>query len=273
METEQIVETTVTETPEVTTPEPSLLQRVSSFKPEETKAPEENKPDTFNPNDIESIEDPQAKEYAQKAYKSLEKGYQKKFQDLAALRKEVEAMKQDSNTWTPERVNKLLNDPTFVQSAQQIAGLSQEAQDDYSALSEQERKEIASLKQELNMLKQNSTQAEIRAQDEHLKSTYANYDSSAVDTLTADLLAGKVQAGRGDLWKVIDYENAVQRAYELGRQDNRGGLEEKVNSSSATEGLNISQNANVQKKESGESSESYFSKLGQKALEKITKNR
>jgi hypothetical protein len=40
-----------------------------------------------------------------------------------------------------------------------------------------------------------------------------------------------VVATREHLWKVIDYEAAVQRAYELGRQDARSVNQDKFNAS------------------------------------------
>ena len=64
--------------------EEDIVSRVSGeIKP----VPKQETNDIFNINDIDSIEDPKAREYAQKAYKSFEKGYQKKFQELAETRK------------------------------------------------------------------------------------------------------------------------------------------------------------------------------------------
>ena len=277
METDSSLTTETTATPEVQAepqaiPEKSLSERVASFKAEETKAPETTTNDSFSSSDIESIEDPQAKEYAKQAHKSLEKAYQKKFQDLASLKKEVESLKQENSAWTPEKVNRLLNDPTFVQSAQSIA-TQQPEQDSYSALSDQERKEIEDLKSKVKFFEQNISQTEKLRQDEHLQTTYANYNATAVDTLTADLLANKVHATREHLWKVSDYDNAVNRAYKLGRVDERQGIGEKVNSSSTTEGLNISQNREVLEKKENESSENYFVRLAKDNLGKLVKNK
>ena len=62
----------------------SIINRVASFKPEEK--PKGNEEVSFNPQDFEKIESvEEAKKYAESAYKSFERGFQKKFPDLRLI--------------------------------------------------------------------------------------------------------------------------------------------------------------------------------------------
>jgi hypothetical protein len=114
---------------------------------------------------------------------------------------------------------------------------------------------------------------ELKKQDETLKTRYANYNPEAVDIITSDLLTGKVRATREDLWKVYDYEPAVKRAYELGRQDGQTEKQEKVNSISA-EGMSTMQpNKEVPKPGEKESTHSYFGRIVMGNLTKMNVRR
>ena len=237
--------------------EPDLVTKVSSFK-EETKS-EPTSDDIFNVNDIENIKDPQAREYALKAYKSFQRGFNQKFQDLAEMRKAFEAKKAESSNWTPERVQALLNDKTFVEAAQRVTGTNQSS-DEYSALSENDKKLIKENQMQVNALARQNAELLRKQQDEALKDKYANYNSEAVDIITGDLLKGKRQATREDIWKVHDYEAAVKRAYQMGVKDGGSGISEKMGSASA-EGLAVNPNPSPPKKEEGESDRDYFKRI------------
>jgi len=245
-------------------PKEDLITRVSKIKAD---APEvESK---FNVNDldaaIEGIPDPKVKEQILGLKKSLISGENQKYQELARLRKEYEEKIAGNSTWTPDRVQQLMADQSFVKAAQDIVGTTQ---DDSSMLSESEKARIKALDTEIKMLKSASMRASQQQQDEVLKSRYANYDPQAVDIITADLLAGKVQATREDLWKVKDYESAVQRAYRLGKQDRQLDTIEKVESSSI-DGGTVTNTENAPAKEDGESDNAYFKRLGLRNLSKF----
>jgi hypothetical protein len=249
--------------------EPDLISRVSQFveenKPSEPTATEGQ----FNVNDIEKIQDPEAKKYAEDAYKSLQRGFNQKFQELAGLRKELEGKIETDKTWTPERVQSLLNDPSFVQAAQSVAGTTGQQQDqDYSALTDGEKAKLAKideLEKQLSEYRNNINVGLRTQQDEQLKSKYGNYNSAAVDTLTAELIAKKRNATREDIWKVIDYNPAMERAYKLGRKDERDGISEKVSSASFEGGTAQVSTTGLQKKE-GESSEQLWQRIISKNL-------
>lgn len=215
-----------------------LQARIAKFT--QDNKPKEEVPEdfAFDSKEIENIQDPVAREYAEKAYKSYQKEFNRKFQEMAELRKSMESSSHKSPfemDWTPEQVQALTQNPRFLQAAQQVAGQTDYSQsdDDYSALTEREQaaiKKVEMLEKQMSQWQQSQTMQELKKQDEQLAQTYSSYNPQAVDTLTADLIQGKVQADRSSLWKVIDYDDNAKRAYELGRQDERGGVQEKAQS-------------------------------------------
>jgi len=245
---EQPKVTTETATPK---PEDDLITRVS-------KAEIKPQVDTpFNVNDINNIQDSTAKAYAEKAYKSFQGDYTRKSQALAEERKAWEARKTESESWTPDKVKTLINDPNFVNAAQ---GVVSQPTDDYSALSDVEKKRITDNENKVNALFQQNQELLRRQQDEANKARYANYDTQAVDIITNDLLKGKVQATREHLWKVVDYNSAVQRAYELGKQDRKLDNQDKFNAMSP-DGVVAVGDESVPKKEEGETDRNYIMRL------------
>ena len=254
--------------------EPDLITRVSQVK----DAPKEVKPTAepeFDYKEIEQIQDPKAREYAEKAYKSFQRGYGTKFQELAETRKSLETERQkyqEATNWTPDKVQQLMNDQKFVQSANQVLQ-SQAPQDwkgsqnEWSALNDKEKQEFNMMKQEINSLRLQTTLEQQRRQDETLKTKFANYNPQAVDIITNDLLQGKVNATREDLWKVYDYENAVKRAYELGKQDRKLDDVEKVNASSI-DGVQMNSPNRAEAPKKDESSQGAFKRI---MLENIAK--
>jgi hypothetical protein len=58
------------------------------------------------------------------------------------------------------------------------------------------------------------------AEDTRLKQKYGDrYAPDIVDTTISNLVTGKVNASREDIWKVINHDENVQKAYLLGKQD------------------------------------------------------
>jgi hypothetical protein len=241
--------------PTVTKPEPTweapktddLLTRVSEFAKnnEEQATQEVEVKGEFDFKEIEAIQDPTAKEIAMKAYKSMQSHFTKGYQDISALRKEMEQARESGNTWTPERVQKLVEDPTFVQAAQQVASQPAMSQEEYSALSDAEKAKIKGMESELQALKQQTLNANKQQQDAALQQKYPNYNPQAIDTLTAELLEGKRQATREDLYKVHSFEKSIQNAYEMGMKDAREGNVERINSMSTPATTTIATESNT----------------------------
>lgn len=256
-------ETTVTK-------EPDLVTRVSKVEDKEVDVPEGEKPledKGFDFKELDDIKDPEAKAWAEKAYKSFQADYTRKSQDLAERRKQVEereVQKVEPTTWTPERLQQEINKPDFINAAQSIV---QPQDEEISNLSDAEKGKIHQLERELLSLKQQSTTVVKQAEDERLKGRYANYNNNAVDTLTADLIQGKVQATREHLWKVLDYEAAVNRAYKLGLDDKKLGDVDKITSMS-TEGSTVQATEGALPKTEGETDKQWFVR---NALNRLTR--
>jgi len=265
----------IVEIPIVEVPKEDLISRVSKVKVEPKPADINIEEPKFDINDIDKIQDPQAKEQALRAYKSFQKGFNQKFQELADLKKQLQVQQQPT-TWTKERIRQELNKPDFIQASQEVlqeqnppnSGMNDT---EWSSLTTNEKRQWQAMQSELAQLKQQQSSNQIlqdwKSQDETLKTKYANYDPNAVDIISSELLSGKRQATREDLHKAIDYDNAVRRAYELGKQD--GGTEklEKTNATSY-DGLSTKPATDIPVAEKNESTSSFFGRLVENNLRK-----
>jgi hypothetical protein len=252
-----------------------IVKRVLSGKP---KTPDLNRagnqpdPDPkFNVTDIDKITDPEAKKYAQEAYKSFEKGYQKKFQELAEERKKLDTQIESSNKWTPEKVQSLLSNQEFINASQAILQSSNPTEGamsdtEWSALSDKEKSEIKSMKQELLAMKHENQltkfNAELEKQNSELSSKYSDYDATKVNQLRDGLLAGKIQATNEHLWKVLSYEDAIKKAYLLGKEDRKLDTQVQVSNASPVAGLSrTTQSSPDVKPAEGEDSKSFLKRV------------
>ena len=265
VETPQVTpETTPVETP-VETPQDDLVTRVSKLK-EEVK-PVDSDFEGFDYKEIEKITDPVAKEQALNAYKSFQKGFNKKFQELAEIKKSLEGQTQQNANWTPERVQQLMSDQNFVSAAQSVmqthqATGGQLTNDEYSALTDTEKQQFHNMQSQLNMITQQNSKLIQQQQDDRLKGKYGNYSPSTVDDMTNQLISGKYQATREDIHKVIDYESAVKRAYELGKQDRQLDIGQRVESTTTVDGTHqVTQVDDVPLREKNESGFNYFKRI------------
>ncbi len=195
---------------------PDLVTRVSQFKAEEkVEVSKEDKASNefgLTREDWDRVQsDPSLKKY----YNSMLADYTKKTSSVSEKERKLQEETKKSSTWTPGRIKELLNDPAFVQSAQQVAQEQPPSnfkgtQEEWSAMSDTDKIEFQNLKNEINSLKQQNFVQQLKQQDEGLKTKYANYNPEAVDIITDDLLRGKVQATSESLWKVLDYDEAVR---------------------------------------------------------------
>ena len=265
-----------------------LIKRAASFKP----APTDAKPadSTFDfkayQDYVTSVQDPTARKFIEDAYKSMTADYTRKMQPIAAQGKEVETLKQQLeqlNRFTPERIQELLSNPTFVQAAQEHVrknsvqptngngnGSSTDLTDEeFSYLSPEQQKMYQQQKQTqgaLASLQSELTSMRTQKEDTELSSRYPNYDTTQVNKIFSDMMTGKVQATREHLWKVVDYEDAVHRAYSMGRSDERDGVTEKRNASAIGGGVNAAgTQADIPSQQKGESFQAYWRRLASQA--------
>lgn len=210
-----------------------ILKKAGS-KPQETTT-QTTDDIVYNSSDIDKIADPMAKKIVQDLYKQIQKGAQDKFKQAADLRKEAEAKLAQASTWSPQRLQQELNRPDFVMAMQALQQQSAPqhwtgSPEEWSALSPQEQQQFQGLQQAVMSQQQQLTKMLQGQEDEKLKSAYPDYDSTVVDKFTEDLIQGRYQATREDVWKVYNHDQNVTRAYEMGIKDGLAKAQDKNNS-------------------------------------------
>jgi hypothetical protein len=251
----------------VEAPKEDLVARASKVKLE---APKETNPFGLTKDDYDKVQtDPTLSKF----YKSMLSDYTRKTQNLSEKEKEVEKIKLESSNWTPEKIQQLLNDNKFVQAAQQVASLSNPpnsglTDQEYSALTDKEKTQFQSMQKQLSDIQMQNWQMFQRQQDEVLKTKYANYAPDIVDTTIHKLVKGEVKADREVVWKALDYDEAVKRAYELGKQDRAAETKEKTQSMSV-EGYSATPTYDVPTIEKGESNTAYFKRIAARRMAEL----
>ena len=178
---------------------------------------------------LENIDDPNMREQLKGLRKSLVSGANKKYEELASKIKEFEQHQSSSKneSWTPERINALMQDPEFVKAAQQVAGTPQmeDVDDDYLPDSvKQKLSKLEEMEEQLSHMQSSQQQALRKEQHERLASKYGNYNPQKIDEITSSVLEGKAQITLEDIYKASAHDDNVKRAYELGRKDGQNGI-------------------------------------------------
>jgi len=205
---------------------------------------------------FDDIKDPKARALAEKRIKELEAGFNKKYEKIAEIRKDLESkINQATNRqWTQEELDRALKDPSFVQlvqARQQQAAASaapatwEGSTEEWSALTPEEKQQFAQLNNRLSAQEQIMHDMLKTQEDQKLKELYPDFDPRVVDQIQQDLLAGRVQATREHLWKIANFESAVQRAYRLGLQDRGSNLNEKLIASNNLPAHSVTPNGEV----------------------------
>lgn len=254
----------------VTAPEPDLLTKVAQFKKSQpaqdniTNAPEQP--------EFEAIKDPVAREAAKQAVERMRRGMQS---DYTRKLEEAKSLVEQSKTWTPQRIQQeLLSNPDFLQAAQMVAG-NQAPQnpvnsgltdEQFSALTDREKSELASLKSEVSQLKQNNVnqaiQKEITYKDAELKVKYPDYNPAVVDQAMDKLGKMSYADVREYVYKAITHDETVKSVYEMAKSELKSLNQEKINAITPSGSTAINTDA-IPTREKGESDQAFFLKLGQ----------
>lgn len=263
------------------TPVKDLATRVSEFKKVQTQKPAQSNVEVgFDFKEIESIKDPVAKEIAMRAYKSMESGVQKKFQDLAAQRRDYEQKLSEMQNWSPERIEReLLNNPQFLQAAQQIARTQNPANsgltdEQFSALTPSEKSELAqvpTLKNKINQLEQVNYQAVVSQYDSRLQTKYTDYNPSEIDAYIEKLSKMSPVEIREHAYKSLKHDENVGAAFEVGRQEAMGLNQQKIKAITPM-GNSVIDSNDVPVREKNDTDQMYFMKLANHRLAQF-KNR
>lgn len=259
-------------------PEPDLLTKVTQFRKQITPVASPTEGILLDQKSIDTITDPVLKEAALNLHKSLQADYTRKTQAIADSRKELEAKIADMQNWSPERIQKeLLNNPQFLQAAQQIAGNQTNpansglTNDEFSALSQKEQAEITLLKSTVNELKAVNFNALLNQTDAQLLTRFSDYNPLRVDQAIADLSRLSPHQIREHVYKSVNHDDHVQAAYEMGKQEGNKLNQEKASAIGITSGLNATTNDALVPREKGESDVSWFSRQGLARLAQLGK--
>ncbi len=217
-----------------------ILQRSQEMNSTSKTANSSEGPDTSDITssvNLDEIKDPVARQVLEKKIKDLEAGYHRKFNEVHQMKKDVESKMESSNTWTQERLDEVLQDPTFnslVQSRLQNQAPSEYieqggSQEQWSALSDSEKQQFENMRRQLQQQDSRLNQILKSQEDAELMNQFPGYDPTVVDRLQSDLLSGRRQATRSDIWKVANFDQAVQNAFELGKKEGSGSIQEKAN--------------------------------------------
>lgn len=234
---------------------------------------------------IDKITDPALKSAVTEAYKSMQADYTRKTQAVAEKARQFEQQVEAMKLWTPERVQQELQNPSFIQAAQeyQRAHGAQAYQpataqgdltpEELSYLSPEQQKmyeKTKQMEQTLAMMNGRLQSAEVEKQDMTLRSKYANYDPRAVDEIYRGMMSGAIQATREHLWKVQDYDAAVQRAYALGQQDAKTGITQARQATTPSGAVTTqTTDPDIPVKQKGESHQDFFRRLAASAKAKL----
>ena len=228
---------------------------------------------------LETITDPAERSKFEGVYKNMEKGLQRKFQKISELERKL----KESDSWTPERLQKELNRPDFLEAATRVTQTQQtstppqgyQGNTDWSALSPQEQAEIRSQRSELQRLREeHATLAgslAVEKADQEIKLKIPNYDASRVNQLQDELRQGKwnAQRIREALWKADNFDKVMEQTYDLALSDRSGAIQEKK-SATTMPGTNANTLPAAPEQAKGESRAGLFRRL---ALEKLSQMR
>lgn len=248
-----------------------LVKQSVVNKPASNNEPPATGDEKFNINDLDEaisgIQDGALKDQMLKLKKSLIAGANKKYQEIAEMKKQL---KDGSNIeWTEAEFDRILQDPNFVRVANLKLQKTQlnSNQDPDSLLTEEERQKlnaVSEVQREIEDLKNKEKlkdmQLAIRQQDEELAKKYPNYDVSLLDQTTQDILNEKVQITREDIWKSLDYLDFGKRMFEAGRNLRNEKVQEQLNSISAP-GISVTPRSDVPARKEGESPRDYFVRI------------
>jgi hypothetical protein len=213
------------------------VARAAAFKPDPEPPIDDTAEPSFDPKSLSQVSTAEeAQAWAEAKGKSLERGVQKKFQEIAELRKTLEASiaeaqrrKTAPDTWTREDVLKAQNDPTFIAHAQAVLAEQQDSGDEYSALSAEERRRLADI--ERRQLAEQQARDAAFEQSEHarLAAKYQNYSVDAVNqAMQALRTPGAVKDTMEWIHKAITFEDQVNAAYAMGVKEGQHKAQEKA---------------------------------------------
>ncbi len=261
-----VVPPIVPNAPAVETPAVNLIDKVAQFKKTQIATKPAEGQTFFDYKEIDKITDPVAKKFAEDAYKSMQSGFTKKTQEIAEQKRSYEQKIVEMQNWSPERIQReLLNNPQFLQAAQQIAGNQNQpnsglTDEQFSALTPQEKGQIDALRSKINTLEQSNFQATVAQRDSQLQTKYPDYNPSQIDLTIRNLAQMNPLDIREHVYKSLKHDEDVAAAYELGKSERESLNQTKINAIGPT-GTTVLSSTDKPVREKGETDQAYFMKL------------
>ena len=261
-----------------------LIRRMGQAESQTTNEPSTASPAVdpsdigYSQSEIDSIKDPVAKKLIEEKLKLLEKGYNQKYMKLANERKQAEELRkqleaQTNQSWTPERVQQLMRDPNFVQSAQALQATQapqtfEGTQDEWSALSTSEKRTITEAKNEAIQTRQQLNRMMISMEEVKIKEKFPDYEGTSVEKFYRDAAEGRIPEGqiRELIHKAQKFDQYLERAYKFGLEDRNQMLREKANGISQ-QGITTQTIAETPKPAEGERGRNFFARLAKGRLQ------
>lgn len=232
---------------------------------------------------MDDVKDPLARQILEKKLEEANKGVSEAFGKVGAEKskylQEIEKLKAETNRpWTPERLQQEINKQDFIQSATSLqSSLAPQGvpQETWSALSPEDKQLILQAKQEAALARQEVFQMQqsqvLTTVDTELKQEYPDYDSAPINAFYQKAQSNQLtpKEMREAVYWAINGRKLCERSYELGRQDNKTTIQEKINGISPN-GLNITPTmGNTVERKPGERSGNVFAAHGHKVLEML----
>jgi hypothetical protein len=250
-------------------PAGDILTRVTQKK-EVPKTPEEIG-GTFKM--FDDVTDPVLKERLIAREKERTADYTRKTQELARQREEYERFKRDSQNWTPERIQQeLLNNPRFLQAAQRVPGVQNPAgsgvtDEQFSALTPEERNQLLQDRREVQLLKQQNFISTLNQKDALLQTKYGDYDILKVNQGLQDLARMSPIDVREHAYKAIFHDEHVKAAYEMGRQERKELTQTRTQAASMPGVGQALPASDIPTRNKGENDINYFTRLAQRRID------
>lgn len=237
----------------------------------------------IKPEEWSSIKDPLARQILKKKESEMLSGLNKKFQEIAELRKSYESkineqpkqtVQQLPDITTREGLLKAIQDPKVASLVQELYQEQapkewQGTGEEWSALNASEKAEWKSMKFHINNLSNTISNLELERIDSRIKSRFADYDSNKISSFEKELEFGKVddEKRRELIYKALNYENAINRAYNIAKEEFSGNIKEKVAASSLNGLPNSQSQSSVIPERGNKSSSQHFIEIARKKIE------
>lgn len=226
-------------------------------------------------------------------YNSMLTDYKRKTQELSEERGKLtqdmrdEAVQEALNNLDNTQFNQLVSHPSFQRQLASYLntqglevngnaqGRSQETGDkiNLDELTDTERqmyetiqrveKKNRELETELGKISDGSRMASIQSQDAQLQAKYGKlYDSEKINSFLKEVQSGRRQLTREDIFKIVDYQRGLHRAFEWGKRENYEGDDDRQNASMLSSLSGGGEDSDtIPKRQKGESHYDFFQKV------------